>query len=89
MTSLMWHFRKGKIIGTEIHQWLSGMRGYIGILVGVMEWWYIYLLVMVVTQMYAFVKLTKLYKGEFYNNTIIIIVMATEAEWALSKRAFL
>lgn len=54
-----------------------------------MEWWYIYLLVMVVTQMYAFVKLTKLYKGEFYNNTIIIIVMATEVEWALSKRAFL
>lgn len=59
----------------------------------------LYLIVVEVTQLYAFVKLTELHTNMvslLYVNSIlaitmikiiIIIVMATEAEWALSKRA--
>lgn len=58
-----------------------------------------YLIVVEVTQLYAFVRLTELHTSMvslLYINSIlaitmikiiIIIVMATEAEWALSKRA--
>lgn len=59
----------------------------------------LYLIVVEVTQLYAFVKLTELHTNMvslLYVNSIlaitmikiiIIIVMATEAVWALSKRA--
>lgn len=57
----------------------------------------LYLIVVEVTQLYAFVRLTELHTNMvslLYVNSIlaitmikIIIVMVTEAEWALSKRA--
>lgn len=95
MISLLWHFRKGKTVGTEIHQWWSvgkGMHRNLGVGWGGVV---LYTFVVEVAQLYAFVKLNCTLKGWVLLCVmsiltiiiVIIIVVVTEAEWVPEQKS--
>lgn len=96
MISLLWHFRKGKTVETEIHQWLlvgKGMHRNLGL--GGVEWCYIHLW----WKMHNLMHLSNLknctLKGWVLLCVmsiltiiiVIIIVVVTEAEWVPEQKS--